>query len=38
VTSEFQQQQFMRPNAKGNENLDDDYENIFVSFLNVVYC
>ena len=24
-------------NAKGNENLDDDYENLFVTFLNIVF-
>lgn len=27
----------MRPNAKGNENIDDDFENLFVTFLNVVF-
>ncbi len=26
----------MRP-KKGNENIDDDYENLFVTFMNVIF-
>jgi hypothetical protein len=27
----------LKPNTNGNENIDDDFENLFVSFLNIVY-